>query len=87
MEAKVAGFVPGVLDTSVYDEIVQVENDDAFALAREVARLEGVPVGIFIARGKPLRVGEHLRSECGKVIKVIGALEAVTTATIQRKKP
>ena len=41
-----AGFAPKVLDTSVYDEIVQVSNDDAFANARLVARLEGVPVGI-----------------------------------------
>ncbi|MDK9697762.1 MAG: cysteine synthase A [Siculibacillus sp.] len=41
-----AGFVPGVLDTKVYDEIVTVTNDDAVATSREVARLEGVPVGI-----------------------------------------
>jgi cysteine synthase A len=41
-----AGFAPKILDTSVYDEIVQVSNDDAFANARLVARLEGVPVGI-----------------------------------------
>ena len=41
-----AGFAPGVLDTKVYDEIVQVTNDEAFAMAREVAKLEGVPVGI-----------------------------------------
>ncbi|MGI6854016.1 cysteine synthase A [Mesorhizobium sp. 1B3] len=41
-----AGFTPKVLDTSVYDEIVTVSNDDAFSNARLVARLEGVPVGI-----------------------------------------
>ena len=41
-----AGFAPKVLDTSVYDEVVTVSNDDAFANARLVARLEGVPVGI-----------------------------------------
>jgi len=41
-----AGFAPKVLDTSIYDEVVQVSNDDAFANARLVARLEGVPVGI-----------------------------------------
>jgi len=41
-----AGFVPIILDTSVYDEIVTVSNEDAFANARLVARLEGVPVGI-----------------------------------------
>jgi cysteine synthase A len=41
-----AGFAPKILDTSVYDEIVKVSNDDAVANARLVARLEGVPVGI-----------------------------------------
>ena len=41
-----AGFVPEVLDTSVYDEIIPVENDDAFATGRELGRLEGVLVGI-----------------------------------------
>lgn len=41
-----AGFVPDVLDTSVYDEIVKVENDDAFETGREIGRLEGVLVGI-----------------------------------------
>lgn len=41
-----AGFAPKILDTSVYDEIVKVSNDDAIANARLVARLEGVPVGI-----------------------------------------
>ena len=41
-----AGFVPGVLDTGVIDEIVRVDNDSAFRLARQLARLEGIPVGI-----------------------------------------
>ena len=41
-----AGYAPKILDTSVYDEIVTVSNDDAVANARLVARLEGVPVGI-----------------------------------------
>ena len=41
-----AGFAPKILDTSIYDEIVTVSNDDFFANARLVARLEGVPVGI-----------------------------------------
>ncbi|MBX3597582.1 MAG: cysteine synthase A [Rhizobiaceae bacterium] len=41
-----AGFAPKVLDTSVYDEIITVSNEDAIANARLVARLEGVPVGI-----------------------------------------
>ena len=41
-----AGFAPKILDTSVYDEVVTVSNEDATANARLVARLEGVPVGI-----------------------------------------
>ena len=41
-----AGFVPEVLDTKVYDEIIPVENEDAFALGRELGRTEGILVGI-----------------------------------------
>ncbi len=41
-----AGFVPKVLDTEVYDEIIPVENEDAFAAGRRVGRSEGVLVGI-----------------------------------------
>ena len=41
-----AGFVPQVLDTQVYDEIIPVTNEDAFALGREIGRAEGVLVGI-----------------------------------------
>lgn len=41
-----AGFAPGVLNTEIYDEVLTVSNDDAFELARQVARLEGIPVGI-----------------------------------------
>ena len=41
-----AGFVPDVLDTAVYDEIIPVENDDAFKAGREIGKNEGVLVGI-----------------------------------------
>ena len=41
-----AGFVPDVLNTAVYDEIIPVENEDAFAAGRLVGRTEGVLVGI-----------------------------------------
>lgn len=41
-----AGFVPEVLDTSVYDEIIKVENEDAFATGRSVAKSDGLLVGI-----------------------------------------
>ena len=41
-----AGFVPDTLNTNVYDEIIAVENDDAFAAAKEIASAEGILVGI-----------------------------------------
>ena len=41
-----AGFVPDVLDTSVYDEVFPVQNDDAFAAAKLLAKKEGISVGI-----------------------------------------
>ena len=41
-----AGFVPDVLNTSIYDEIITVENEDAFAVGKLVGHREGVLVGI-----------------------------------------
>ena len=41
-----AGFVPAVLNTSIYDEIIKIENEDAFATAKVLAKKEGVLVGI-----------------------------------------
>jgi len=41
-----AGFIPNTLDTSVYDEIITVENEDAFKLGKEIVKSEGVLVGI-----------------------------------------
>jgi len=41
-----AGFVPGVLDTKIYDEVIQVGAEDAFALARRLMREEGISCGI-----------------------------------------
>ncbi|RCL01570.1 MAG: cysteine synthase A [Candidatus Tokpelaia sp. JSC085] len=41
-----AGFVPAILDTSVYDEVITVSNEDAFENAWAIARIEGIPVGI-----------------------------------------
>ncbi|MEO5374119.1 MAG: cysteine synthase A [Alphaproteobacteria bacterium] len=41
-----AGFVPGILDRSILDEILQIGNETAFAMARKAARMEGLPVGI-----------------------------------------
>jgi len=41
-----AGFVPGVLNTAIYDEVIRVKNDDAFTIARRMATEEGLLVGI-----------------------------------------
>ena len=41
-----AGFVPDVLNTKIYDEIVTIENEDAFDAGREFAKAEGILVGI-----------------------------------------
>lgn len=41
-----AGFVPNVLNTAIYDEVIRVKNDDAFATARQMATEEGLLVGI-----------------------------------------
>lgn len=67
-----AGFVPSILDTSLIDEVVQVENDAAFAMAREVARLEGIPVGISSGAALQAAVEIGKRAEnAGKLIVVI----------------
>jgi cysteine synthase len=67
-----AGFAPKILDTSIYDEVVTVSNDDAFQLARLVARLEGVPVGISsgAALTAAIKVGSRPEN-AGKNIVVI----------------
>ncbi|UXS02950.1 cysteine synthase A [Agrobacterium tumefaciens] len=67
-----AGFAPAILDTKVYDEIVTVTNDEAFATARLVASLEGVPVGISsgAALAAAIKVGSR-EENAGKNIVVI----------------
>jgi cysteine synthase A len=67
-----AGFAPKILDTSIYDEIVPVSNDDAFANAQLVARLEGVPVGISSGAALQAAVVVGRRPEnAGKTMVVI----------------
>ena len=67
-----AGFIPGVLDRGVIDEIITIGNETAFATARKVARLEGIPVGISsgAAVAAALEVGSR-PDMAGKTIVVI----------------
>ena len=67
-----AGFVPDVLDTKVYDEIIPVTNEDAFAAGKEIGRNEGVLVGI--SSGAALWAGIDLAKRpenAGKTIVVL----------------
>ncbi len=67
-----AGFVPEVLEASLIDEVLRIANDSAFAVARDVAALEGMPVGISsgAALAAALEVGARA-DMAGKMIVVI----------------
>lgn len=67
-----AGFIPDTLDTGIYDEIVTVENDEAFATGRELARTEGMLAGISsgAALAAALRIAQRPESK-GKMIVVV----------------
>ena len=67
-----AGFVPEILNTRIYDEVIRVKNDDAFALARRAAREEGLLVGISSGAALWAAVEVARRPEsAGKLIVVI----------------
>ena len=67
-----AGFVPEVLDTEIYDEILPVENEDAFAFGREIGKTEGVLVGISSGAALYAAVKLAKREEnAGKTIVVL----------------
>jgi cysteine synthase A len=67
-----AGFVPPILDRGVIDEVITIANETAFATARKVARLEGIPVGISsgAAIAAALEVGARAEN-AGKTIVAI----------------
>ncbi len=67
-----AGFVPDILNTEIYDEIIRVRNDDAFTTARRMAREEGLLVGISsgAATWAALEVARRLEN-AGKLVVVI----------------
>lgn len=67
-----AGFVPKVLDTELYDEVVQVSNDDAFEAARNIAKDEGIFVGI--SSGAAVAAAKEIAKKLGKGKKVLAVL-------------
>ncbi len=67
-----AGFVPDTLNTDIYDEIIPVENEDAFELGREIARTEGILVGI--SSGAALKAAIELAKRPENKGKTIVAL-------------
>ncbi len=67
-----AGFAPAILDREIYDEIIQVSNEETFEYARMVARLEGIPVGISSGAAVLAAVNVGQREEmAGKNIVII----------------
>lgn len=67
-----AGFVPDVLDTSLYDEVITVKNEDAFEIGREIGREEGVLIGISSGAATWAAIQVAKRPEnAGKTIVVI----------------
>ncbi|WP_112179206.1 MULTISPECIES: cysteine synthase A [Paraliobacillus] len=67
-----AGFVPEVLNTEVYDEIVTVSNEDAYATAREVARTEGLLGGV--SSGAAIHAAKQVAKKLGKGKKVLAVI-------------
>ncbi len=67
-----AGFVPDVLNTKVYDEVIAIENDDAFAEGKTFARTEGILVGI--SSGAALKAARILAERPENAGKIIVAL-------------
>ncbi len=68
-----AGFIPEILDTKIYDEVVTVSNEESFARARETAKLEGLPGGISTgaALTAALRVGARPENNGKRIVVVV----------------
>jgi cysteine synthase A len=71
-----AGFVPGVLNTKVIDEVVRISNERAFQIARQVAKLEGIPAGISsgAALAAALEVGARPENEGKKIVVIVPSI-------------
>ena len=82
-----AGFVPDTLDTKIYDEIITVENEDAFASGKEVAKTEGILIGISsgaaIQAAKKLAKREENKGKTLVVLLPDGGDRYLSTPLIQ----
>ena len=82
-----AGFVPDTLDTKIYDEIITVENEDAFASGKEVAKTEGILIGIssgaVIQAAKELAKREENKGKTIVVLLPDGGDRYLSTPLIQ----
>jgi cysteine synthase A len=68
-----AGIIPDILDRSVIDEIIAIDNDEAFKTARDMAALEGIPVGISsgAAVAAALKIGARPDSAGKRIVVII----------------
>ena len=71
-----AGFVPAILKTDLIDEVVQIGNDTAFALAREAARIEGLPAGISsgAALAAAIEVGKRPDHAGKRIVAIVPSI-------------
>ncbi|RCL00631.1 MAG: cysteine synthase A [Candidatus Tokpelaia sp. JSC188] len=79
-----AGFIPSILDTQIYDEVITVSNDDAFENARAMARIEGIPVGISsgAALTAAIKIGKRLESKNKNIVIIIPSFAERYLSTI-----
>ncbi len=68
-----AGFIPSILDTEIIDEIVQVTNEEAIEIARVIAKLEGIPVGISsgAALTAAIKIGSRSENKAKRIVVII----------------
>ncbi|MFG6117383.1 cysteine synthase A [Halobacillus sp. MO56] len=67
-----AGFIPSILETDIYDEVLQVSNDEAYEAAREAARKDGILGGV--SSGAAIHAAKKVAKELGKGKKVLAIL-------------
>ncbi|HLQ97754.1 MAG TPA: cysteine synthase A [Candidatus Dormibacteraeota bacterium] len=67
-----AGFVPQVLNTDIYDDVIRITNDEAFAVSRDAAKLDGILSGI--SSGAAIAAAKKVAKELGKGKKVLAIL-------------